>query len=106
MNADSDIQVWLETIARTQPSVIVPYVQSTESGSLRYKVRTIRQSTQGRSEIAQGGTVTLVADTPVALGRMAISRSPGDACQVELTIQKEGDAGADASKRYQFSCPN
>lgn len=106
MNADADIQVWLETIARTQPRVIVPYVQSAQNGSLRYKMRATRQGPQGRSVISQGGTIEITAGTPAALGRLAISRSPDDDCQIELTIQKGSGTGPGASRDYQFSCPD
>jgi|SRR5690606_22369706 len=106
MNADADIQVWLETIARTQPSVIVPYVQSAQNGYLRYKMRAIKRGPQGRSVISQGGIIEMIAGTPVALGRMAISRSAEDDCQIELTIQKGGATGPEGSQAYQFSCPD
>lgn len=47
MTADADIQVWLETVARTQPGVIVPYVRSAEDTTLRYRLHTVRQGVGG-----------------------------------------------------------
>ncbi|SHI36688.1 curli-like amyloid fiber formation chaperone CsgH [Pollutimonas bauzanensis] len=101
MAADSDIQVWLETFAKTQPAVIVPYVKSTENMTLRYKVRAVRQGSGGKSVLGQGGVVTIVANVPAALSRMSLNRSPADDCQIDLILTESG-AG---ERRYHFDCP-
>lgn len=101
MNADADIQVWLETIAKTQPSIIVPHVESKESTTLRYRVRTVKVGKSGRSALGQSGVVKLLAGVPATLGRMSLSRDPGDECYIELEVS--ADSGAHGN--YRFACP-
>jgi curli production protein len=102
MNADTDIQVWLETFSRTQPGVIVPYVMSSEKKRLRYQIRTVKTGKSGNSVLGQGGAVTLMADVPTALSRMAISRSRNDKCRIDLVITEAGEQ----DRNYQFACPD
>lgn len=105
MYADTDIQVWLETAGRTQPSIIVPYVQSSVDSVLRYSVRAVRDSGQGHSEITQGGMVKLPAGAPVALGKMSISRSEGDTCHVEVIFHDPDKPSPDTILNYRLPCP-
>ena len=102
MVGDSDIQVWLETIARSKPAVIVPYVRSSADTTLRYKMRTVKQSDSGKSVIGQGGVVTVLADVPAALSRMSLSRSPNDECEIDLVLSEAGVA----DRSYHFKCPD
>ncbi len=102
MTADNDIQVWLETFAKTQPTVIVPYVKSSENTTLRYKVRTIKEGDSGKSVMGQGGVVSTVANTPVALSRMSLNRSPNDQCTIDLVLSESGSP----DRSYHFDCPN
>jgi curli production protein len=101
MNADADIQVWLETFARVRPSVIVPYIKSTETRMLRYRLHTIKKGPQGRSEISQGGVVNAPADVPVALSRMSVNQGDNDECLIDLTLSEAGHA----DRNYHFDCP-
>ncbi|MFW7342697.1 curli-like amyloid fiber formation chaperone CsgH [Pollutimonas sp. H1-120] len=101
MNADADIQVWLETMARTQPVVIIPYVQSTENKTLGYRLRAVKDGPGGRSVLGQGGTLQVPADTPTALGRMSLNYSARDACSIDLTLNENGEA----QRNYHFACP-
>lgn len=102
MNADADIQVWLETLSRTRPGVIVPYVMSTEQKQLRYQIRAVKSGKSGNSTLGQGGTVTLVPDVPKALSRMSISHATGDTCRIDLTLTEAGKQ----DRNYQFACPD
>ncbi len=102
MTTDSDIQVWLETFAKTQPVVIVPYVSSTVDVTLRYKLRTVKQSNKGKSIIGQGGVVAISANVPAALSRMSLNTSPNDECQIDLVLSQAGSA----DRRYHFDCPH
>ena len=102
MNADTDIQVWLETEQRTQPQIIIPYIKSPNSQLVRYTVETVRVADQGRTQLRQSGAVKLGANQAAALGRIAISRSPEDNCVVTLTLL----AGHRLEKRYRISCPD
>src|SRR5690606_37962077 len=101
MNADTDIQVWLETVARTQPSVIVPYVRSNQDATLRYRVRTVKEGKGGRSLVGQGGTVEVIAGVPKAVGRMSVSYGPQDQCSIDLTLVER----AVPQRHYHFECP-
>ncbi|WP_353150143.1 curli-like amyloid fiber formation chaperone CsgH [Pollutimonas bauzanensis] len=101
MTADSDIQVWLETYAKTQPVVIVPYVKSSENVTLRYKVRTVKEGSGGKSVMGQGGVVSVSANVPAALSRMSLSRSPTDVCHIDLVLSESGVA----DRNYHFDCP-
>ena len=101
MTADSDIQVWLETVARTQPRVIVPYVKSNKDTTFRYQMRTVKDGKSGRSKVGQGGTVEVFAGVPVALGRMSVSYGPGDECFIDLTLFER----AVPERNYHFECP-
>lgn len=102
MTSDSDIQVWLETFAKTQPVVIVPYVRSSVDITLRYKLRTVKQGTAGKSIVGHAGVVAVAADVPAALSRMWLSRSAGDACEIDLVLSVAGSA----DRNYHFDCPH
>jgi curli production protein len=102
MNADADIQVWLETLSRTQPGVIVPYVMSTEQKHLGYRIRATNSGKHGSSTLGQGGSVTLTPDVPAALSRMAISHASGDNCQINVVLTEAGKQ----DRNYQFACPD
>ncbi|PLC52617.1 hypothetical protein CR155_17665 [Pollutimonas nitritireducens] len=102
MVADSNIQVWLETFAKAQPAVVVPYVRSSADTTLRYKVRTVKKSDTGKTVIGQGGVVTVLANVPAALSHMSLSRTPNDECEIDLVLS---EAGA-ADRNYHFKCPD
>ena len=100
MNADSDIQVWLETFSRTQPSIIVPYVKSSHDTTLRYKLRATQESNGGRAVIGQGGTVAVLADVPAPLMKMSLNRNAHDTCRINLTVSEAGNR----DRKYEFDC--
>jgi curli production protein len=102
MVGDSNIQVWLETFAKSQPAVVVPYVRSTADMTLRYKLRTVKKSGSGKSVIGQGGVVTVQANVPAALSQMSLSRSPNDECEIDLVLSQAGVA----DRNYHFKCPD
>ncbi|HUH60082.1 MAG TPA: hypothetical protein VL001_08385 [Candidimonas sp.] len=100
MNADSDIQVWLETVSRTQPSIIIPYVKSGRDKTLRYKLRTTQESNGGRAVIGQGGMIALVADVPAPLVEMSLNRRVDDTCSINLILSEAGQE----DRTYEFDC--
>jgi curli production protein len=102
MNADSDIQVWLETVSRTQPSIIIPYVKSRHETTLRYKLRTIQQGSGGRAVIGQGGTIAVLADVPAPLMKMSLNRGANDTCNIRLVLSEVGNE----DRNYEFDCPS
>lgn len=99
MNADVDLQAWLETQAATHPEVIIPYVQSSRATELRYLLRTTVSHQGGNSRISQGGVLSVPAQTAVALPRLAVSRPDGE-CHIELVLT----APTGTETRYQFDC--
>lgn len=101
MNIDTDIQVWLETFARTQPCVIVPYVKSVEDRTLHYQVSTIHQSHSGSSTVSQSGEIYAAADTAVALSRLSVNGSADDICYVDIELSQSGLP----ARHYRFDCP-
>ena len=101
MSADLNLQVWLETAARTNPSVIVPYLQSSENRTLRYRLHTVKKGRQGRTELTQAGTVTAQANVATPLVRMSVTRSAQDECHIEIVISD----GQQLEKTYSFECP-
>jgi curli production protein len=101
MNADADIQVWLETAARTNPEIIVPYVRTAASKTLRYDVRTVQEGANGRSNMAQSGAVTVQANVATPLVRMSVTRSRQDYCHIEIVITE----GHSTRQDYHFECP-
>ena len=102
MVGDSNIQVWLETFAKSQPAIVVPYVRSSADMTLRYKLRTVKKSDSGKSVIGQGGVVAVLANVPAALSQMSLSRSPNDECEIDLVLSQAGVA----DRNYHFKCPD
>ncbi|NLC35031.1 MAG: hypothetical protein GX772_01050, partial [Alcaligenaceae bacterium] len=85
--ADSDVQVWLDTVERTRPGIVVPYVQSERAQSLRYRVRVVQDGNNGRAVIGQSGAISLFPNTPAALSQFSLSREPGAQCKIEITLK-------------------
>jgi len=101
MNANADLQVWLETNNDTRPSIVTPYVQSSEDTNIHYRLYAIKKGKSGMSSVSQSGTVSVPARKPTALSRMSLSVGQTDACQIELILAKGGmPAGT-----YHFECP-
>lgn len=101
MNADTDLQVWLETSSVAQTSIIIPHVQSDTDKTLTYRIMTTQEGTSGRSSIGQSGEVRLQADHPTALSRMAVKRNSSDSCRITLILSVPDVP----ERRYEFSCP-
>src|SRR5690606_7799358 len=73
MDANTDLQVWLQSQSTQPPGIVVPYVLSTSDTTLRYSIGIVSTSPAGRSEIRQGGTVWVHAYTPTPLSRISIT---------------------------------
>lgn len=101
MAADVNLRVWLETVPDTHPSVVIPYVQSTESGQLQYQLRAIKQGRGGSSRIGQSGGVHVHANQPTALSRFSLSLGEHDQCRIELILVENGHPAG----TYHFDCP-
>lgn len=101
MAADVNLQVWLDTVPGTQPSVVIPYVQSQENGIIQYQLSAIKHGDGGISTINQSGDVRLQANTPTALTRFSLSLGERDQCKIELILFANGNPAGS----YQFECP-
>jgi curli production protein len=101
MTPDINLQVWLDTVAGTQPAMIVPYVQGPENSMLHYQLTATKQGVSGTSTIQQSGNVRLQANTPTALTRFSLSVGDQDKCTIKLILY----AGSQAASHYQFDCP-
>lgn|SRR5690554_931429 len=105
MHADANIQVWLETMQNVRPAVIIPYAKSESNLNVSYRIQAVRTSAQGKSQISQGGAINLPSGTPIALGRMSLSRNPGDACEVEIVFSYTNIDNDKEERRYILQCP-
>lgn len=102
MNADANVQVWLETSSVAQTSIIIPHVQSNIPQSLTYQITTTQEGPSGRSSIGQSGKADVHANQATALSRLAIRRNVTDSCQIALLIRT-----ADRTEHhYEFPCPD
>lgn len=100
MNADANIQVWLEMFSQIPPGIVVPYVQTSQDTMLHYKVLVVMEGHAGRSLISQTGEVRTKASIPSALGRVSVNRNPEDDCHINLVLS--GHGGNELS--YHFPC--
>lgn len=101
MDADIDLQVWLEATVAARSSVIVPYVRSDRPVPLQYTITTRQHSRSGGTTIGQSGEVFLQAGSATALSRLAIRRQADDICHISVTLSGPGDF----QNSYRFDCP-
>lgn len=101
MNANINLQVWLETVPDTHPSVVVPYVRSKQDGLVQYQLNVSKRGAGGMSNIGQSGKVRVYANQPAALSRFSLSIGKDDKCTIELVlVENQHPAGT-----YSFDCP-
>lgn len=100
MMGDADIQLWLETEARTQSTVIVPYVRSTTGAEVRYVIALDAQSSAGRSRMSQGGKMTLESGKAHALGKLEVNLNGVKDCLLKVALTQYGVMPT----TYDFSC--
>ena len=100
MIGDFDLKVWLDTMDNTRP-MVVPYVQSDLSQSMRYSVQVLQEGRSGTSKIAQSGNIELQSDVPAALSRFSVNRQPDSECRIEVILTDRNNQ----ERRYVFECP-
>lgn len=101
MMADTQMQVWLDTVGGTTPTVVVPYVQTDQDAHLTYRVNVVKSGTSGFSRINQSGTVTAKAGTPKEMSRLSVGAQEGDDCHIEIEMLEAGQVRAS----FRFKCP-
>lgn len=101
MNADINLQVWLETVPNTHPSVVVPYVRSQNDGTVQYQLNVTKRGSGGSSSIGQSGDVRVQAHKPTALSRFSLNVGKNDKCIIELVLV----ANQQPAGTYKFDCP-
>lgn len=99
--ANISVQAWLDTVAGTHPSVVIPYVRSSADGNVHYAITVVKRGPSGVSNIDQSGNVAVQAGKPAALSRFSVSIGPTDACNINLTVS----ANQQAANTYHFECP-
>lgn len=99
--ADTHMQVWLDTVGGTLPSVVVPCVQTDQDARLTYRVNVVRKGKSGYSRINQTGTVTAKAGSRSELSRLSVAAQEGDDCHIEIDLLEEGQLRAS----FRFECP-
>lgn len=102
MDADADIQVWLEAFSRCQPCLVVPYVKTTKDVKLLYRISAVREGPTGKSAITQAGTVYAKASQKIEISRFSINHTSKDWCQINIILTKPGNL----DKQFQFVCPD
>ncbi|CAM5218589.1 Curli assembly protein CsgC OS=Castellaniella defragrans OX=75697 GN=HNR28_002560 PE=3 SV=1 [Castellaniella defragrans] len=102
MAADLNLQVWLETVPDTHPSLVIPYIRSPEDGAVQYQLAATRSGRSGTSSISQGGVVHANANQPTALSQFSLSGvESADRCTIEITLTTRQEP----AKTYRFACP-
>lgn len=99
--ANISVEAWLDTVAGTHPSVVIPYVKSSADGNVQYALTVKKSGPSGVSNIDQSGNVPVQAGKPAALSRFSVSMGPTDACNIKLTVS----ANQQAVNTYHFECP-
>ncbi|CAG9177560.1 hypothetical protein LMG23992_03536 [Cupriavidus laharis] len=100
MQADINLQAWLESHPANGVTTIAAYVSAAREVELQYDIR-LRNSGQGStSAVAQSGTVHVKQNQPSQVSSMAVTPVPGGKCEVGLTL-REGNA---VVGRYTLDC--
>lgn len=99
--ADMQMQVWLDTIAGTRPTVVVPYVKTDHDARLTYRMKVLKAGKSGYSAINQSGTVSATAGTPKALSQLSVGLQQGDDCHIDIELLEGGQVRG----TYRFECP-
>ncbi len=100
MQADINLQAWLESRAANGVTMIAAYVSAAREADLQYDIR-LRNSGQGNSSaVAQSGTVHVTQNQPSQVSSIAVTPVPGGKCEVGLTV-REGNA---VVGRYTLDC--
>lgn len=99
--ANINLQAWLDTVAGTHPSVVIPYVKSSADGNVQYAITVQKKGPSGSSNIDQSGEVAVYAGQPAALSRFSVNVGPSDTCNIRLTLS----ANRQPANTYDFGCP-
>ena len=65
-----ELTVWLETSMHQGMTTLIPYVSSAKDVELHYDVKLFTSSPAGRSNVAQGGDVRILAGEPHRLSSL------------------------------------
>jgi hypothetical protein len=79
------IEVWLDW-QQSQPAIVVPYARAPFDATVAYRVTLTRTG----SRVVQRGQVRLESGVAAPISRIAVSRTPQDACSVEVSLEPEG----------------
>ncbi len=101
MIADMQMQVWLDTVGGTVPTVVVPYLKTDRDARLTYRMKVIKSGKSGYSSISQSGMVTAKAGEPKEMSRVSVGVQPGDDCRIDIEMLD----GEQVRGTFKFECP-
>ncbi|KAF7964200.1 hypothetical protein AWV80_40985 [Cupriavidus sp. UYMU48A] len=87
MQADINLQAWLEAHASNGVTAIIAYVSAAREIDLQYDIR-LRNSGRGStSAVSQSGTVHVTQNQRSQVSSMSVTPVPGGKCEVGLTLR-------------------
>ncbi|WP_354684621.1 curli-like amyloid fiber formation chaperone CsgH [Cupriavidus necator] len=100
MQADMNLQVWLDIQSANGTAQIAPYVASAHEAELQYEVKVSTRSGNAASSAAQAGTVHVVPGQPVRVSTLTVAPHPAAVCEVGLVLRQ----GMTVLGRYKLDC--
>lgn len=90
MQADTNLQVWMDVHASNGQTIVAPYVSAARELELQYELRLVNTGQSGSSSVAQGGNLHVNANSPTRLSTVSVTAQPGGTCKLALTLRENG----------------
>ncbi|WP_042880560.1 curli-like amyloid fiber formation chaperone CsgH [Cupriavidus necator] len=100
MQADMNLQVWLDIQSANGTALVVPYVASAQEADLQFELKLRARSGNAASSLAQAGTLHVVPGHPTRVSSLTVSQPPGGECEVGLVLRQ----GMAVLGRYKLDC--
>jgi hypothetical protein len=95
-----ELTVWLETSMHQGMTTLIPYVSSAKDVELHYDVKLFTSSPAGRSNVAQGGDVRILAGEPHRLSSLTTKQDSSSQCTLSVSLSR----GTTELTNKQFDC--
>jgi hypothetical protein len=95
-----ELTVWLETSVHQGMTTLIPYVSSAKDVELHYDVKLFTSSSAGRSNVAQGGDVRILAGEPHRLSSLTTTKDSSSQCSLSVSLSR---GGTELTKK-EFDC--
>ncbi|WP_367889802.1 curli-like amyloid fiber formation chaperone CsgH [Burkholderia sp. S171] len=99
-----ELNVWLETSNHQGMTTLIPYVSSAKDIELHYDVRLFTLSPAGRSDVAQGGDLRILAGEPHRLSslttRQETRKDSSSRCSLSVSLSR----GSTELTTKEFDC--